>query len=238
MSGYTPLFQSLTTGTLCGKWPDIGLWPIILSLSNKHGVVDVTPQYLAGVTGLSVDEVSACMERFCAPDPYSRSSEHGGARLILLEPNVRKWGWIIVNHSKYREKARLQSKDADRTASGRDAERKRIERSPLVPRCPPASPGVPLSDADADTGKKLAKGSRIPDDFTPDVTYAQQQIPDIDAQAEAEGFRDYWQASSSPTAVKRDWKAAWRTWIRNCRSSGRYARKTVSGGIHAGVVMR
>ena len=42
MSGYTPLFASLTTGTLCGKWPDVGLWPIILSLADRHGEVDVT----------------------------------------------------------------------------------------------------------------------------------------------------------------------------------------------------
>ena len=30
-TGYTPLFASLTTGTLCGRWPDSGLWPIVLS---------------------------------------------------------------------------------------------------------------------------------------------------------------------------------------------------------------
>ena len=62
--GYTPLFGSLTTGTLYGRWPDIGLWPIVLSLADRQGHVDVTPQYLAGITGLSVDDVLACMRRF------------------------------------------------------------------------------------------------------------------------------------------------------------------------------
>ena len=62
--GYTPLFSSLSTGTLCGRWPDIGLWPIVLSLADRHGIVDVTPAYIARVTGLDLEEVTACMKRF------------------------------------------------------------------------------------------------------------------------------------------------------------------------------
>lgn len=126
-TGYVPLFGSLTTGTLCGKWPDIGLWPIILSLSDRHGVVDVTIAYLASITGLPATDVQACMERFCQPDPGSRSNDNDGARLVLLDPH-RNWGWRIVNHSKYREKARKRMQQIAATKSGRDAERKRIER--------------------------------------------------------------------------------------------------------------
>ncbi len=40
MAGYTPLFSSLTTGTLYGRWPDIGLWAVVLSLPDKGGIVD------------------------------------------------------------------------------------------------------------------------------------------------------------------------------------------------------
>ncbi len=151
MSGYTPLFGSLTTGTLYGRWPDVGLWGVILSLSDRRGIVDVTPQYIAGVTGLPVDEVTACMRRFCEPDPYSRSKSENGARLKLIDEH-RDWGWLIVNHAKYSEKVRLMAKDAARTESGRDAERKRIERAREAakdadPRCPPVSPGFPLSSS-------------------------------------------------------------------------------------------
>lgn len=154
-TGYVPLFGSLATGTLCGKWPDIGLWPIVLSLSDRHGIVDVTPDYLARITGLPLDDVVACMGRFCAPDPYSRSTTESGARLVLLDPDHRAWGWRIVNHGPYRERARLQSKDSARTESGKDAERKREKRSisPSVPPSPPLSPGVPLSDSDSDSDK-------------------------------------------------------------------------------------
>jgi hypothetical protein len=159
LSGYTPLFGSLTTGTLCGKWPDIGLWPIVLSLADKTGVVDVTPDYLARITGLPTGDVTACMARFCEPDPYSRTPTDEGRRLALIDPEHRCWGWKILNHAQYRERARKQQWDNERTASGRDAERKRNEReqkrgesveSRDVPTRPDASRLSPLSDADAD----------------------------------------------------------------------------------------
>ena len=144
--GYVPLFDNLTTGTLHGRWPDIGLWPVMLSMADRFGRIDVTPQYSAGVTGLDVQEVVECIGRFCSPDEDSRSKtdEDEGRRLEPLEPG-RKWGWKVVNHAKYREKARLLARDSDRTASGLDAERKRKKRE-----CPPLSPEIPPSDGDGD----------------------------------------------------------------------------------------
>lgn len=159
MAGYTPLFSSLTTGTLCGKWPDIGLWPIVLSLADRHGVVDVTPDYLCRVTGLQVEAVTACMERFCAPDPYSRSREAEGARLQLVDP-ARPWGWQVVNHRSYREKARKESFDAARVADGRNAERLKTRahpRSPAPNRADPPSD----SDSDSDSNKKKNKSAAV-----------------------------------------------------------------------------
>lgn len=150
--GYVPLFASLTTGTLCGRWPDVGLWPIVLSLSDKYGRVDVTPMYLAQVTGLPVDDVVACMKRFCEPDPFSRTDAENGARLTLIDEH-RDWGWKIVNHLKYREKARKQAQQKESTESGNDAGRKREERerakSGDVPRSP-ASPAESSADRPSD----------------------------------------------------------------------------------------
>lgn len=162
MAGYSVLFPSLTTGTLCGKWPDVGLWPIVLSLADRHGVVDVTVGYLARVTGLAESDVAACIERFCEPDPGSRSQAHEGRRLLPLDP-VRGWGWRVVNHSAYRERARKQAWDADRTESGRDAERKRAEReaSRRVPKSP-ASPRSPDADSDADSEKNPDRAAARP----------------------------------------------------------------------------
>lgn len=129
MASYTPLFDSLTKGTLCGKWPDIGLWPIILSLADRRGEVDVTPQYISMLSGLSEKEVCACLERFCQPDPNSRTQDAKGRRLIPLDPD-RQWGWKIVNYQKYADKVRLLHKNAREIESGKNAARMRDRRRP------------------------------------------------------------------------------------------------------------
>lgn len=122
MAGYTPLFDSLTKGTLCGKWPDIGLWPVVLSMADRHGIVDVTHQYIATVTGLELEHVVACMERFCEPDLHSRTQDQDGRRLVRLEDG-RDWGWKVINHGKYAEKARLIHKNAREVEQGRNRNR-------------------------------------------------------------------------------------------------------------------
>lgn len=152
--GYVPLFDSITKGTLYGRWPDIGLWPIVLALSDRHGVVDVALPVIANITGLPAGDVESCMRRFCEPDPQSRSKEEGGARLVRLDPD-RSWGWRIVNHSAYREKARKTAYDSARTDSGRDAERKKMSRR--VPIRPDASRALPLSDSNADSDSNKNK---------------------------------------------------------------------------------
>ena len=234
MSGYVPLFSSLTTGTLYGRWPDIGLWPIMLSLSDRFGVVDVTPHYLAGVTGLPVEDVIACMARFCEPDPYSRSKETHGARLELLDAH-RDWGWRVVNHAKYREKARKAMAQVDATNSGRDAERKRLERlrdKSGVVQLRPATTGETgvnrLSDSDSDSDSDLDKiqslertksprmqASRLPSDFALDAKrIAVAVLEGLAPERTFAKFTDYWRAASGANARKLDWEATWRNWCR------------------------
>lgn len=69
--------------------------------------------------------------------------------------------------------------------------------------------------------KNNKRGTRLPDDFVmPDewVSIGKEIRPDLADQQVvkiANSFIDYWQASSSKTAIKRNWLAAWRYWLRN-----------------------
>jgi hypothetical protein len=245
LSGYTPIFASVFDGTLHGRWPHTGVWLCLLAMADKHGLIDKAPRAIASDIGIEVQTLLECITDFCSPDPDSRTAESDGRRMELIDPS-RPWGWRIVNHGKYRERARKQAWDAERTASGRDAERKRQERG-NVPTCPDVSRLSPLSDSDTNTNtdsdkeagggckgegngadapsppskKRLA--SRIPDDWTltPDLAaYAESQLPNVDAAALAEAFTDYWRAAAGEKARKVDWDACWRTWVR--RSLDRY----------------
>lgn len=229
-NGYTPLFGSLTTGTLCGKWPDIGLWPIVLSLADKNGVVDVTHQYISTVTGLALPEVVACMKRFCEPDYGSRSPAEAGARLLLLEEH-REWGWQIVNHSLYRERARLMAQGSAQVADGRNAEKvrrykERHRQTPVDTTGHPQTPVDTLSNANADSNKektseaprkRSADGTRVPDPFPlTDAlrSWASAEVPGVDVEKATAEFLDYWRGVPGAKGRKLDWVGTWRNRLR------------------------
>lgn len=139
MAGYTPVFDSVFTGTLSGKYPDTAAWLFLLALADKHGVVDMTPAYISLVTGMPESSLVECITRFMEPDPYSRTIDEEGRRLVPIDP-ARPWGWKIVNHRKYREKARLQAREVNRVDTGENAERmKGKRRPPLTPADPPSN---------------------------------------------------------------------------------------------------
>jgi hypothetical protein len=224
MSGYTPVFKSVFTGSLTGKWPDTGLWVSLLALADKNGELDYTPQYISMVTGLDLKEVEDCLQRFTQPDPMSRSGTDEGRRLVLTDPN-RFWGWRIVNFVAYREKARLSAKNAREVEEGRNRDRlaARNDLTAADRRSPPVTAADPLSNANANTVKEDVKrpSRRVPPDFQPDESYALAELPDMDVVREVQKFRDC--EFSKP---RKDWPAVWRTWVGTCRDSGRYAKRS------------
>src|SRR6185312_5576397 len=64
---------------------------------------------------------------------------------------------------------------------------------------------------------RRSRGCRLPADWqlTPALLAEAQRIaPTVDARREADRFRDYWLAASGANAVKADWDATWRNWVR------------------------
>jgi len=71
-------------------------------LANKDGIVDMTPTAISRRTGIPIEHIKAGIEILESDDPHSRTADHNGKRIILLD-DERLWGWYIVNHQKYRE---------------------------------------------------------------------------------------------------------------------------------------
>lgn len=216
MSGYTPVFGSIYQGTLCGKWPDAAVWASLLPLCDKHGHIDYTPQAIAALTGWPLDLLQQGIAGLCAVDPHSRSAAEDGRRLVLIDPN-RPWGWKVVNHSKYREKARKSSFDSARVEDGRNAERMRERR--LDPTRPAMTRADPPSNSNANTntnirGEARSRAHALPQDFTltPDREAYARSKGVADPRSTFDHFRDHHTAKG--TTLK-DWDAGWRTWCRN-----------------------
>lgn len=227
MSGYTPMFDSLYQGSLCGQWPALAVFCTILPLADKNGEIDYSFTYLATVTGWPEDLLRKGIEQLEQPDHHSRSPDDDGRRLVKIRPNT-EWGWRVVNHSKYREKARLVAQNAAQVSDGRNAEKCRRYREKKARH--PATPGDTLSNANANTNierEKSPNGSRIPVDWEPSMVGL--SVPqDFSVEGESEKFRDYWTAATR-NATKRDWQATWRNWVRRSVEGGTYSRRGTGG---------
>ena len=73
-------------------------------------------------------------------------------------------------------------------------------------------------DTEHKTQKKLQRGSRLANNWVlPDEWeyWANKQRPDLDAKQVFDQFKDYWCAKAGKDAIKLDWQATWRNWVRN-----------------------
>ena len=161
-----------------------------------------------------------------------------------------------TNKAKASSQFRWSKKDSENksppeeTHSRNDATRYQIpdsrEESPLTPLAggtvPPAEPAEKAPDSKPEKEpekepekkpekpKAEPKGSRIPDDFEPDLAWAELEgLHPSQTKREAAKFRDFWLAKTGADARKVDWPATWRTWVRRAlermpRSTGPPAR--------------
>ena len=100
MLGYTKLFSSILGSTIWRE--DLAtkvVWVTLLALANADGVVEAAVPGLAHFAGVTIDEAEVALRKFLSPDPYSRSPEHEGRRIEVVDG-----GWRLLNHAKYREK--------------------------------------------------------------------------------------------------------------------------------------
>ncbi len=94
----------------------------------------------------------------------------------------------------------------------------------------PIDKPVDIPSSFAADAAKQPKASRLPPRFKVTaemLSWLKEKGFRVDWRAETEKFCDYWRSQGGPRAVKVDWTAAWRYWIRTAaeRSSSGYGRK-------------
>lgn len=111
---YGKIFDSMYEGTLYGHWEAIVTLQQMLVLCNQDGVIDMTPQAIAARTSIPFDIIDKGIKTLAEPDPYSRTPDEDGRRIVLLDEH-RPWGWRLVNYQKYQQiKNRQEKLEADR----------------------------------------------------------------------------------------------------------------------------
>lgn len=93
-----------------------------------------------------------------------------------------------------------------------------VQRSapePSLNRNEPSVVGARAPRSPADRGSRLPENWTLPADWR---AWAVQHRPDLDPDATADAFADYWHAAPGAKGRKVDWFATWRTWVRNQRT--------------------
>jgi len=114
MAGYSKLCSSIITSSVwCEDDKTFRLWIAMLAMSDANGHVDGSVPGMARLINASVEDTERSIERLCSADPYSRTPDQDGRRLVP-EPG----GWLIVNYRLYRGQG--QAKDGSRAEYFRD----------------------------------------------------------------------------------------------------------------------
>lgn len=95
----------------------------LLVLADRDGVVDKTPQAIARITNVPLNDVMHGLKVLSSPDAKSRTKIEDGRRLVLIDEG-RDWGWRVVNYDKYRQ---IRDEEA-RRISNRSYKRDQRER--------------------------------------------------------------------------------------------------------------
>ena len=175
MSGYTPVFDSIYSGSLYGQWPAAALMATLLPLCDKNGHIDLHPRAIAAMTGWPMELLEEGIQQLMAPDPDSRTTAEQGRRLIPLD-NSRSWGWAMVNFVNYREKARLLAKSAREVESGRNAARMQDRRGPPVTACDPLSNANTNANTDKNSVEEASTAPAKPNPVSEVFGYWQETM--------------------------------------------------------------
>ena len=101
MAGYTKLFNSILASTIWRETDTTRIvWITLLAMADKDGIAEGSVPGLADLARVSIEDCETALEALTSPDHYSRTSEHEGRRVEIVDGV----GWRLLNHAKYRMK--------------------------------------------------------------------------------------------------------------------------------------
>ncbi len=120
---YGKIFESIYDGSLYGNFEAIVTFQALIVLADEDGLIDISPQALAGRTSYPIEVIKTGLKILQQSDPHSRSQEEDGKRIVPLD-NGREFGWRIVNYEHYRNLASRQ----DTKIKARERKRRQREK--------------------------------------------------------------------------------------------------------------
>ncbi len=157
--GFTKLFNSILTSSIWSADDKVRImWITMLASADAGGYVTGAIPGMAAMARQTVQEAEKSIKALTEPDPYSRTKELKGRRLLEVDG-----GWQIINHPKYREKRdpekrKAQNREAQERFRNKDSKQKVSQSKPIVSHDKPPSA---QAEAEAEADKKQ-KGACAP----------------------------------------------------------------------------
>lgn len=150
--------------------------------------------------GLSLEQIGGVLEVIDAIEkPYL---EADAARKANARERVTKWR--AKNH------VTLQKHNSNVTETAHAGVARGLDNLPTE-----KISGNKEGKKDTSPAARSHRGTRIPDDFSPDIEAAVAEgVQRQDAERQAANFCDYWRAKPGKEGLKLDWPATWRVWYR------------------------
>jgi hypothetical protein len=193
-------------GSLYGNWEAIITMQILIVICDADGVIDMTPAAIAGKTSIPIDIIEKGLKVLSEPDPYSRTEGSDGVRIELIDAH-RPWGWVLVNHEKYKS---INNAETVREQT-RERVRRHRDKKNGVTHCNGSNAEKRHTDTDTD---KLKEGR-----FAPPTIEEVQKYLDKEGitQFTAERFCDYYESTDwyrGKTKIS-NWKRCVGTWLKS-----------------------
>ena len=138
---YTKLFGSITASTVWAEDNETRIvWVTMLAMCDRYGYVGASVPGLAHLARVSVEATEKALEKFLSPDPHSRSKEHDGRRIEVVDR-----GWNLLNYERFRD---MRDEEARKEYERRRKQQQRAKaKKASVPDSPANVPHVPGSPA-------------------------------------------------------------------------------------------
>jgi len=153
---YGKIFQSMYDGTISVNWKGLVTFQQMIVLCDSEGVIDITPPALSNRTRIPLEIIEEGIKYLSSPDPYSRSQDEEGRRIILIDEH-RPWGWRIVNHQYYRDLASIEDRREKAKLRKQKQREKEGQKEDVTP-CHTSSRMSRHTNTDTDTLKEAASG--------------------------------------------------------------------------------
>lgn len=231
---------------------------LAMRADNKSGLSDSTREQIAEDAQMSVSQVREGLRKLLAEGWITKVRQGNSSQSNKYQLHTSPKGSEIrpVEGSEIRPVLpQLEQSEIRQQGGGNPSPTGRKSTPPLVsPGLVSPSLGEVRKGDQPDDGAQLAlveeaptapqqpakpksRAAHIPEDFAPTesmLAWANSDYPSVDAKFETERFVDYWLQEGGSKALKRDWNAAWRTWIRNefkfaSERSGRQYRASQRG---------